>query len=102
MTDQTPENTQLFLTAAMPCPYLPGKQERKLFTHLTRNKQGGLVDHLLRNGFRRSQNIAYAPYCDACNACISVRVIVDRFQPEGSLRRVVPRNRDVVSRRVEK
>ena len=35
MTDQTPENTQLFLTAAMPCPYLPGKQERKLFTHLT-------------------------------------------------------------------
>ena len=28
-TDQTPETTQLFLTAAMPCPYLPGKQERK-------------------------------------------------------------------------
>ena len=28
MTDQTPENAQLFLTAPMPCPYLPGMQER--------------------------------------------------------------------------
>ena len=35
MTDQTPETTQLFLTAAMPCPYLPDRQERKLFTHLS-------------------------------------------------------------------
>ena len=101
MTVQPKEFSDFYLTAPHACPYLTGKKERKLFTHLTRNKQGGLVDHLLRNGFRRSQNIAYAPYCDACNACISVRVIVDRFQPEGSLRRVVPRNRDVVSRRVE-
>ena len=61
MTDQTPENTQLFLTAAMPCPYLPGRQERKLFTHLTGRRAAALHHLLSDNGFRRSQNLIYRP-----------------------------------------
>ena len=50
MTDHTPENTQLFLTAAMPCPYLAGKQERKLFTHLTGKRATALHTLLTDNG----------------------------------------------------
>ena len=51
MTDQTPENTQLFLTAAMPCPYLPGRQERKVFTELTGPHATELNDALGRRAF---------------------------------------------------
>ena len=80
MTDQTPENTQLFLTAAMPCPYLPGRQERKLFTHLTGRRAASLHHLLSDNGFRRSQNLIYRPACDGCSACQSVRIVARGWQ----------------------
>jgi arginyl-tRNA--protein-N-Asp/Glu arginylyltransferase len=95
MTDQTPENTQLFLTAAMPCPYLPGRQERKLFTHLT-GRRATTLHHLLSdNGFRRSQNLIYRPACDGCSACQSVRIVAQEFVPSARYRRISKLNADV-------
>jgi leucyl-tRNA---protein transferase len=95
MTDQTPETTQLFLTAAMPCPYLPGKQERKLFTHLTGRRASSLHHLLSENGFRRSQNLIYRPACEGCNACQSVRIVAREFTPSGRFRRVMGKNSDL-------
>jgi len=59
-----------------------------------------MVDNLLKGGFRRSQNIAYMPYCDGCQACVSVRLVVDAFQPTRSMRRLARRNGDLLTRRV--
>ena len=95
MTDQTPETTQLFLTAAMPCPYLPGKQERKLFTHLSGRRASGLHHLLSENGFRRSQNLIYRPACEGCNACQSVRIVANDFVTSGRFQRVLRRNDDL-------
>jgi len=95
MTDQTPETTQLFLTAAMPCPYLPGKQERKLFTHLTGRRASSLHHLLSENGFRRSQNLIYRPACEGCNACQSVRIVANDFEASGRFRRVLRHNDDL-------
>lgn len=95
MTDQTPENTQLFLTAAMPCPYLPGKQERKLFTHLTGRRAGALHALLSENGFRRSQNLIYRPACEGCAACQSVRIVADGFELTARWRRIIASNADI-------
>jgi len=95
MTDQTPENTQLFLTAAMPCPYLPGRQERKLFTHLTGRRATSLHHLLSDNGFRRSQNLIYRPACDGCAACQSVRIVAQEFVPSARYRRVLKANADI-------
>jgi len=100
MTEQQKHFPEFYVTAPQNCPYLPGRQERKLFTHLTHDKPPGLIDNLLKGGFRRSQNIAYMPYCDGCQACISVRVIVDAFQPSDGFRRITKRNRDLSARRV--
>lgn len=96
MTDHTPETTQLFLTAAMPCPYLPGRQERKLFTHLTGRRAANLHHLLSENGFRRSQNLIYRPACEGCNACQSVRIVAGQFEPSGRYRRVLKKNSDLV------
>ncbi len=98
MTDQTPENTQLFLTAAMPCPYLPGKQERKLFTHLTGRRATTLHYLLSENGFRRSQNLIYRPACEGCSACQSVRIVARKFTPGARYRRILKNNMDVSAR----
>src|SRR3954470_22717853 len=95
MTDQTPENTQLFLTAPMPCPYLPGKQERKLFTHLTGRRATALHALLSDNGFRRSQNLIYRPACEGCAACQSVRILAAEFATTPRYRRILNQNADI-------
>ena len=101
VTEQKKDFPEFYVTSPAPCPYLAGKLERKLFTHLTRDKPAKVVDNLLRGGFRRSQSIAYIPYCEGCAACVSVRVPVDQFRPSKSQRRTTNRNRDMVALRVE-
>lgn len=101
MTEQSRRFPEFYVTAPQPCPYLPGRQERKIFTHLSVDKSPEMIDNLLKNGFRRSQNIAYMPYCDGCQACVSVRLIVKEFELSRSFRRVRRRNADLYVHRVE-
>jgi arginine-tRNA-protein transferase len=96
VTQHSRNTPQFYLTAPSPCPYLPGQEERKVFTHLVGEKAGELNDLLTHGGFRRSQSIAYRPACETCRACISVRVIVDEFKPTRSMRRVMQRNADLI------
>ena len=101
MTEQQKHFPEFYVTAPQPCPYLAGRLERKLFTHLTHDKPPALVDNLLKGGFRRSQNIAYMPYCEGCQACVSVRVVVSEFEATRSLRRAMEVNGDLVARRLQ-
>jgi leucyl-tRNA---protein transferase len=96
MTKHALDAPQFFLTAPAPCPYLPGRKERKVFTHLVGERAGDMNDVLTQGGFRRSQNIAYRPACENCRACVSVRIPVDAFQPSGSQRRVRKANVDII------
>ncbi len=96
MTHHRTETPQFYLTAPAPCPYLPGKAERKVFTHLVGERAGALNDILTQGGFRRSQNIAYRPACEACRSCISVRCVVDAFVTTRSFGRIRKRNADLV------
>ncbi|HEU4969309.1 arginyltransferase [Sphingomonas sp.] len=86
---------RFFVTSPNPCPYLPGKFERKVFTELNGAHAAELNDALSRIGFRRSQSVAYRPSCPDCNACVSVRVVADEFQPSSSQKRLLKRNRDL-------
>ena len=95
MSEQQKNFPEFYVTAPQPCPYLKGRVERKLFTHLTNDKPVELIDNLLKGGFRRSQNIAYMPYCENCQSCISVRVLVDEFAPRRSMRRILSANQDL-------
>ncbi len=96
MTSQPRDAPQFYLTSPSVCPYLPGKEERKVFTHIIGKRARDLNELLTQGGFRRSQTIAYRPACEACRACISVRVVVDEFKPSGNMRRVLKENRDLI------
>jgi len=89
------KNLRFFLTAPTPCPYLPGKRERKVFTALDGIDAESLHDVLTHAGFRRSQGIAYRPACDACEACTSARVPVERFEFSRRWRKIMARNADL-------
>lgn len=83
---------QFYVTAPQPCPYLDGRQERKLFTALQGESAEELHNSLSKQGFRRSQNVLYRPSCSECSACMSARIDVSKFEPTKSQKRVARRN----------
>ena len=85
-----------FLTAPSPCPYLPGRMERKVFTKLDLVDGPGLNDTLTHAGFRRSQSILYRPACERCSACKSARIVAGEFKPSRTQRRIMNRNADLL------
>ncbi len=97
--DQKLRLPDFYVTAPQPCPYLPGRHERKIFTHLSPGRSRSLIDTLLKGGFRRSQNIAYMPYCDHCTACVPVRVIAAEFEAKRTLAKILRQNGDIEARR---
>jgi leucyl-tRNA---protein transferase len=87
---------QFYLTPGGPCPYLPGRVERKVFARLMGPHAASLNDALTHSGFRRSQMIAYRPACEGCSACVSVRIVAPEFEMSRNMRRVEKRNADLV------
>jgi arginyl-tRNA--protein-N-Asp/Glu arginylyltransferase len=100
MTKHQLDAPQFYLTAPSPCPYLPGQEERKVFTHLVGEQAPALNDVLTQGGFRRSQNIAYRPACESCRACVSVRVIAGDFAIKRGMARIRRRNNDIIGNEV--
>lgn len=94
---QTSDLPSFFITEPLPCPYLDGQFERKLFTHLAGDKADEINNNLTHAGFRRSQSIAYRPACDGCSACRSVRVKVEAFRQSKGFRRIRNRNADLIA-----
>ena len=93
MSYKPPRRPQFFYTTApLPCPYVAGRTERKVVTEITGPDADALHDRLSRAGFRRSHNIAYAPVCPSCQACVPIRIPVAAFQPDRTLRRIARTN----------
>jgi leucyl-tRNA---protein transferase len=86
---------QFFLTPGGPCPYLPGRTERKVFARLTGALAQPLNEALTHSGFRRSQSIAYRPACEGCAACVSVRIVAEAFEFSRGQKRILKRNADL-------
>jgi leucyl-tRNA---protein transferase len=87
---------RFFVTTPAPCPYLPGRSERKVFTELKGPHADQLNEALGRIGFRRSQTVAYRPSCLDCQACVSVRVLATKFVASGTQKRDLKRNADLI------
>ncbi len=95
MSREPRDALQFYLTSRAPCPYLPGREERKVFTHLIGRRAPQVNDTLTQSGFRRSQTIAYRPACEACQACVSVRVKAAEFSLNRSFRRILAQNAQI-------
>jgi arginine-tRNA-protein transferase len=96
MSYKPPRRPQFFYTTApLPCPYIQGRTERKVVTEIAGPEAEALHDRLSRAGFRRSHNIAYAPVCPGCNACVPIRIPTATFQPDRTLRRIARANEAV-------
>ncbi len=92
---ESPRIHRFYTTDLAPCPYLAGRQERRLVALVEAERGDARLDLLTEAGFRRSQGFLYKPVCPGCAACVPVRIVVDAFAPGRSFRRVLRRNADL-------
>ncbi|MDP2228505.1 MAG: arginyltransferase [Moraxellaceae bacterium] len=91
----TAPGVKFFSTTAHACSYLPGEQAVTLFADPKSRMDARVYTELSDLGFRRSGNYVYRPHCATCQACVPVRIPVDRFVPNRQQNRVWKRNQDL-------
>ncbi|KFN44761.1 hypothetical protein N789_01750 [Arenimonas oryziterrae DSM 21050 = YC6267] len=91
----TQHNIRVFQTAEHGCGYWPERLARDLVLDPSDPSLPALYPNALSLGFRRSGGHVYRPHCNACRACIAVRVPVREFRPSRSQRRCLQRNADL-------
>lgn len=74
-------------TPPFACNYLPSHSARSLVIFPDWRLSPAQWGEYLRLGFRRSGSYIYRPACDACQACISVRIPIHTLTPNRSQRR---------------
>ena len=89
------QTVRLFQTLPHACGYFAERTAQNLVMDPADPDIAALYENALARGFRRAGNHVYLPRCEACQACVPVRLPVAKFGPDRSQRRCLALNGDV-------
>ncbi|AMK76079.1 MULTISPECIES: arginyltransferase [Methylomonas] len=82
----------IWLDSGHACGYLDDRIARSGFVHPSLEMDTPLYSQLIAQGFRRSGDHVYKPYCESCQACVPTRLPVSAFRPDRKQKRCAKRN----------
>jgi arginine-tRNA-protein transferase len=82
----------LWLSVEHACGYLEGRLSQSGFVHPSVDMDTPLYSQLIAQGFRRSGDHVYKPYCQDCRACVPTRLPAHAFRPDRKQKRCAKRN----------
>ena len=88
----TEPELQFFVTNEHSCSYLPNQYATTIFADPKMPLDQQRYTQLCEQGFRRSGSFVYRPACQACSACIPLRLPVAAFKPNLQQQRVSRKN----------
>lgn len=77
------------------CNYLPDKKAKTIFADPDFPMNEKIYSTLSENGYRRNGKHVYKPQCQQCQACITIRLPIDRFIRNRNQKRNWTRNSDL-------
>lgn len=95
------QKLQFYVTTGYSCGYLPKKMAQSLIATPQTLVDSAVYSGLIQQGFRRSGKFAYRPHCEHCNACVSVRILVNQFAKKRSQQRAWRKHQDLQVHLVE-
>lgn len=91
---------QLYLGQEHACSYLTGRRAGSILIDPQEDVTSNVYSQLIEQGFRRSAAHVYRPLCQACKACVSVRIPVQAFTATRAQKKIIRRNQDLSVRAV--
>lgn len=88
---------QFYVTTAYQCGYLPNKLAQSLIAAPQHLVDAKIYSGLIQQGFRRSGKFAYRPYCQNCNECVPVRIILKYFTANRSQKRAYKQHQNLTT-----
>ena len=82
----------LWQTTEHVCSYLDARLSRSVMVDPGFPLNTGIYSALIEQGFRRSGDRVYKPWCQACQDCVPTRIPVQEFQANRKQRRCLQRN----------